>query len=401
MAAGLALVLFLSVLCNFCINRKCKKGSSPILKESPTSQLQIMEENIRNDNQRLSLKEMDEISVYESINENQMLSNLALAMQSNGRTVGQLKRSQLTSSTTSSEKSYSEIADDNAYLNPYQPMKSDRESSNLHKYSTTSNTDKSLQKPQCDDDVQHASTILEADVVNLSDNESSPDDDNDEIIDKGDGYLHPYMPLDSNDLESLKNNYTAIKKYKDLDNKSCKIECSTDNEDEVTCEDGYLHPYVPLMTNCMEYLHSYSSPINQDQLKQNNQSLTSSPCDDIKVPIAEQKTKDSVGKENAMNLSDHESSESDGDTDAMCGNGDGYLHPYVPLMTNCMEYLHSYSSPVINNSPVINSSPIINEDQLMKTKSSKLKEYEDCESVMKVTNDEDYTDGWSSKAISS
>jgi hypothetical protein len=38
------------------------------------------------------------------------------------------------------------------------------------------------------------------------------------------------------------------------------------------------------------------------------------------VPIAEQKTKDSVGKENVMNLSDHESSESDGDTDAMCGN---------------------------------------------------------------------------------
>jgi hypothetical protein len=67
-----------------------------------------------------------------------------------------------------------------------------------------------------------------------------------------------------------------------------------------------------------------------------------------KVPIAEQKTKDSVGKENAMNLSDHESSESDGDTDAMCGN--------VLPITNCMEYLHSYSTPIIN------------EDQLMKTK---------------------------------
>jgi hypothetical protein len=55
----------------------------------------------------------------------------------------------------------------------------------------------------------------------------------------------------------------------------------------------------------------------------------------------------SVGKENAMNLSDHESSESDGDTDAMCGN--------VLPITNCMEYLHSYSTPIIN------------EDQLMKT----------------------------------
>jgi hypothetical protein len=40
---------------------------------------------------------MDEISLYESINENQMLSNLALAMQSNGRTVRQLKQSQSTS----------------------------------------------------------------------------------------------------------------------------------------------------------------------------------------------------------------------------------------------------------------------------------------------------------------
>jgi hypothetical protein len=39
-----------------------------------------------------------------------------------------------------------------------------------------------------------------------------------------------------------------------------------------------------------------------------------------------------------MNLSDHESSESDGDTDAMCGN--------VLPITNCMEYLHSYSTPI-------------------------------------------------------
>jgi hypothetical protein len=48
-------------------------------------------------NQRISLVEMHEIPVYDSINENQMLSNLALAMQSNGRTVRQLKQSQSTS----------------------------------------------------------------------------------------------------------------------------------------------------------------------------------------------------------------------------------------------------------------------------------------------------------------
>jgi hypothetical protein len=43
----------------------------------------------------------------------------------------------------------------------------------------------------------------------------------------------------------------------------------------------------------------------------NNKSLTSSPRDDMDiVPIAEQKAKASVGKENVMNLSDHESSES-------------------------------------------------------------------------------------------
>jgi hypothetical protein len=35
----------------------------------------------------------------------------------------------------------------------------------------------------------------------------------------------------------------------------------------------------------------------------NNKSLTSSPCDDMdKVPIAEQKTKDSVGKENRYSM---------------------------------------------------------------------------------------------------
>jgi hypothetical protein len=72
------------------------------------------------------------------------------------------------------------------------------------------------------------------------------------------------------------------------------------------------------------------------------------------LPISVMGLSDSLsGKENGMNLSDHESSESDGDIDAMCGNEDGYLHSYVPLMTNCMEYLHSYSSLVINNSPEI------------------------------------------------
>jgi hypothetical protein len=55
------------------------------------------------------------------------------------------------------------------------------------------------------------------------------------------------------------------------------------------------------MTNCIEYLHSSNSPINHDQLMKNNKSLTSSPYDDMdKVPIAEQKTKDSVGKENVI-----------------------------------------------------------------------------------------------------
>ena len=48
---------------------------------------------------------MHEIPVYESINENQMLSNLALAMQSNGRTVRQLKQSQSTSQLMKNNKS--------------------------------------------------------------------------------------------------------------------------------------------------------------------------------------------------------------------------------------------------------------------------------------------------------
>ena len=202
LGAALPLVLFCLFFCLhrqckkelFCLHHQCKKESGPILKESPTSPLHILEENVPNGNQRISLVEMDVTSLCESINENQVLSDLSLAMQSNGKTVScQLKRSQSTSS---------EIADDilvNAYHNPYQPMKSDRESSNLDKYST-SYVDKSLQKPQCDDvdevttanqkrndlvDVQNtSSTLLEADVVNLSDHESSSDDDTDGIIGK-------------------------------------------------------------------------------------------------------------------------------------------------------------------------------------------------------------------------
>jgi hypothetical protein len=36
-----------------------------------------LEENVPNGNQRISLVEMDEISLYESINENQVLSDLS------------------------------------------------------------------------------------------------------------------------------------------------------------------------------------------------------------------------------------------------------------------------------------------------------------------------------------
>ena len=60
-----------------------------------------------------------------------------------------------------------------------------------------------------------------------------------------------------------------------------------------------------------------------------------------------------------------------------------------------------YTSPVINSSLVINSSAIINEDQLMKTKSSELMENEHCDSVLNITNDEDYTDVLSLNAIPS
>jgi hypothetical protein len=101
LGAGLPLMLFCLF---FCLQRQCQEESGPILKESPTSPLQILEENVPNGNQRISLVEMDETSLYESINENQVLSDLSLAMQSNGKTVScQLKRSQSTSS---------EIADD-------------------------------------------------------------------------------------------------------------------------------------------------------------------------------------------------------------------------------------------------------------------------------------------------
>jgi hypothetical protein len=87
----------------------------------------------------------------------------------------------------------------------------------------------------------------------------------------------------------------------------------------------------------MEYLHSYSSPINHNQLMKNNKSLTSSLCDDMdKVPIAEQKTKDFVGKENTMNLSDHERRESDGDTDAM---GDVIIQVHR-VLTKCSDRIH-------------------------------------------------------------
>jgi hypothetical protein len=61
------------------------------------------------------------------------------------------------------------------------------------------------------------------------------------------------------------------------DKTALKSSSDDDTDGIIGKGDGYLHPYVPLMTNCIEYLHSSNSPINHDQLMKNNKSLTSSP----------------------------------------------------------------------------------------------------------------------------
>ena len=123
LAVGLVLVLISSILCNVCINHKCKKASLKISQNDervvPTEPPHEIE---------------DVFPQYETIDENnmepmQLIENVDATVN---------PRTSSVNSKSPADKSYLEVIDiDDDYLNPYQPIETNDQPDILHKYCTT------------------------------------------------------------------------------------------------------------------------------------------------------------------------------------------------------------------------------------------------------------------------
>jgi len=123
LAVGFVLLLISSILCNVCINHKCKKAGLKIS---------------QNDERVVPTGPPDEIedgfSQYETIDENNMEP-----MQVIEKVEGTVNpRTSSVNSKSPADSSYLEVIDiDDDYLNPYQPIETNNQSDILHKYCTT------------------------------------------------------------------------------------------------------------------------------------------------------------------------------------------------------------------------------------------------------------------------
>ena len=122
-SGGLVLVLISSILCNVCINHKCKKAGLKISQNDervvPTGPPHEIE---------------DVFSQYETIDENNMEQMQMVEKVED--TVN--PRTSSANSKSPTDRSYLEVIDiDDDYLNPYQPIETSNQSDILHKYCTT------------------------------------------------------------------------------------------------------------------------------------------------------------------------------------------------------------------------------------------------------------------------
>ena len=123
LAVGLVLVLISSILCNVCINHKCKKAGVKISQNDervvPTGLTHEIE---------------DVFSQYETIDDNNMEPMQVIEKVED--TVN--PRTSSVNSKSPAERSYLEVIDiDDDHLNPYQPIETNNQSDILHKYCTT------------------------------------------------------------------------------------------------------------------------------------------------------------------------------------------------------------------------------------------------------------------------
>ncbi|CAC5409023.1 unnamed protein product [Mytilus coruscus] len=196
---GAALLLFVMfIVCNIWISRRCR--DIPLKKEdagepnhsNETAEHAIAPNEIETD------EEVDRISDYESINENEILpfpSGIAFGGKDSSLDTETFSTNHSCKheNNSSSDNSYLEVIDDDTYLNPYQSIEIHHDSELVHDYCTTSSfnflemcSPKLTEKPQnehystCDTNVSIGHDKLDITVqsespeINASFSEKSP-----------------------------------------------------------------------------------------------------------------------------------------------------------------------------------------------------------------------------------
>ncbi|XP_076113163.1 uncharacterized protein LOC143080896 [Mytilus galloprovincialis] len=324
LGAGLVLVLCLSVICNACLNRKCRSKSKTLKHRSedkPADDIQLNKLVEEEDNKpnvhgkEIMIQIEEDSSVYESIDENKMthydypdqndIKNIE-------RSPGLPLRPNL---LLQSKPLYLDVVDDNDSTTVMGSIGDLSLNKSKSAESGTSSSNNSLNKPVLNNDDDRLSPHLNTNSISIvqvhseKEPESMNSNDGDESSDnsdvasvKTDEYLSPYVPLISEDMEYLQSYTTPIKQELPPINKASSAEEAIDrehkpksestieslsmniqpdsvntlNEKHTIYEDNTRNPYVPLNKNEIEYLPTYT-PITSAS----TYSKTKSECADI------------------------------------------------------------------------------------------------------------------------
>ncbi|XP_063442461.1 uncharacterized protein LOC134722765 [Mytilus trossulus] len=262
-AAGLVLVLCLSIVCNICINRKCRTENLATKNNVPNvNSVAVIQEP--------SLEPEDSTSTYELICESEMLPFEKIKLNSNAALQQSLvfeKKFQNNSPT--SDKPYFEVFDgDNIYLNPCHTTEGQEQTDNLKKISS----------PEYQVASPDTGTIC---CAGQNRNQSSDNDNKVKVQESSD--MNIKIQIDPADDISVKysvgedikeclkryevdeNNRLLVQRKENTESMSNLIELSEtsssdDNEDTQTVQtdDDYINPYQTLKRSEKDDEHDYN-----------------------------------------------------------------------------------------------------------------------------------------------
>ncbi|XP_071172470.1 uncharacterized protein [Mytilus edulis] len=281
LGAGLVLVLCLSVICNACLNRRCRtKTIEQKAKDKLESEIKLLhgeEDNKPNVHGKAIMVQIEEeSSMYESIDEYKM-THYDYPDQYDIRQIERspglpMRRDML----TSSKPSHLDIVDESVStkvvsstgdlsVNKSKPAELSTSCTNLSLNNNAGKLSPNLNK---ENQVRIVQVHSETKPVSINSTDEDESSDNCDVASvKTDDYLNPYVPLITDEIEYLHSYTTAIKQElpainKAMSTKESKIIISLSGNHSVS-KDNATDTYLPLNTNEIEYSHTYT-PITSE-----------------------------------------------------------------------------------------------------------------------------------------